>query len=948
MIACLVLPGQQRAYAAPGDPFPEGPGLVFVAQGQAPGTPTTLYQAVQGAGAISFVSQGTAGFGYNAMGFRASDRYLYAIRNNDHLARIGQGGVATDLGAVAGLPSSGNFSYNQGTFGAGATADILYVRTSTSDNNLYAVDVTNLTATRIGLSTNVPNLSDFVWADGYIWGVYGEGQRLYRIDPNSGDVLSVPLPAGIPNDPYGAQWVYGNGNIGISNNRSGTVYQLHLNNPTSDDPSATLISSTRGPSNNQNDGAAAPGQSADLGITKEGPETWEPGQTITYTLRVHNYGPGDSSGYIIRDTLPANLGNPQVSDDCSITTEGGQSVVECAGAALANGSDGPEITITGTAPDTPGTDCTTDAISNSAQVVGNEADDNQANNSASSTACPAGETAPSFTVSKTAVSAPDFVGSGDRVTYQVTVVNTGTEAYTEDNPASFTDDLSDVTDDAQVDPDSLTGGAELTDGGVSWSGPLDVGESHTVSYTVQVNDPSAGNHILRNTVTPGPTGSCLSDDACTTTIPIAAFTVTKSADPTVATPGGTVQYTLTVTNTGAVDFGGTADPHAPPAHIEDSLADSLSQADYNGDASNGGTLQDDSLVWDLDLPVGATEHLTYSITVHSDVPPTATLTNTAVPGDYGRCATDDACTVTVPLRQFTVVKSVSPSEAVPGGTVTYTVTVTNTGSAPFTSDDPASFSDDLSDVLDDAEYNGDASGGATLSGTDLNWSGPLGAGEHATITYSVTVGDPGSGNGHLRNAVTPGPGGVCPTEAACNTDVPVTTVPPQQPSLTVRKQVDTDGPFKVGDTVAYTYTVTNTGNTDLDHVTVQDDRVSQVTCDESTLAPGASTTCHGVYEITRTALKNCDKDTGAATWTGGPGHRSCRITNTATATGTDPAGDQITSDPAQATITVTPGGGHHPPCKDHRKCRGPGHGHDHGGPGHGHKPPRGGSPRLTA
>ncbi|MEU8543760.1 hypothetical protein AB0C52_27855 [Streptomyces sp. NPDC048717] len=911
LAAALLLPWQQQAYAAAGDPFPEGPGLVFVAQGTAPGQPTTLYEAVQGVGEVHFVSQGTAAFGYNAMGFRVTDRYLYAINNNDGVARIGQGGVATNTGQ-AGLPSSGTFSYNQGTFGDGPTADTLYVRLSETDNSLYAVDVPTHTSHRIALSSNVPNLSDIVWKDGYIWGVYGEGHQLYRIDPTTGAVLSVPL-TGIPANPYGAQWVYGNGNLGISNNVTGTVYQLRINNPTSATPTITILSSTRGPANSQNDGAAVPGEPADLVIAKDGPSTWSPGDTITYTLRIHNNGPGDSSGYIVTDTLPDNLLNPQTTTPgCAIVTDNGRSLVQCTGAALADGADAPVITITGTAPATPGTDCVTDGISNTSHVTGNESDPVPDNNAADSTACPAGTPTPSFTVSKTASVGPDgFVGSGDRVTYTVTVTNTGTVDYTTADPATFTDDLSDVTDDAEVDPNSLTGGAQLVDGGISWSGPLAAGATHTVTYTVEVNDPDQGDHVLRNAVAPGPTGSCTSAADCTSTIPVAAFTVTKSVDATTAAPGDVLHYTVTVTNTGAVDFGGTGTPHAPPAHIVDALASDLVLADYNGDASDGGTLQGSNLVWDLDLPVGATETLTYSLTIHDTITATTVISNTVTPGQYGSCATPDVCgtETTVQTHGFTVRKTVSPSTAQPGERVTYTVAVRNIGTTPFTDADPASFTDDLSGVLDDATYNNDATGGATVTGTTLNWSGPLAVGETVTITYSVTVDDPDTGDQLLHNAVTPGAEGACTSAAACTTDVPVTI----QPALSLTKRADSAGPFQVGDTVTYTYTVTNTGNTTLNGITVTDDRVSPVTCDTTTLAVEASTTCHGTYTITSDALTDCHQDVRApkarkggddGNGGNGGGQETCSVTNTATAAGTDPEGETVISAPAQAVITV--------------------------------------------
>ncbi|HZE39438.1 MAG TPA: hypothetical protein VE172_11580 [Stackebrandtia sp.] len=769
-----LVPLGPAAQAAPGDPFPSGPGLVFVAQGNAPGDPTTLYTAEQGTGEITFTRQGTVTTGYNAMGYRAADGYLYAINNNDGLVRIGQGGALTALGQV-GLTHS-TYNYNQGTFGAGATADTLYVRLATSDRNLYAVDVNTRTTTRIALSANVPNLSDFVWLDGYLWGVYGEGNRLYRIDPNTGDVLSV-AGAGLPQNPYGAQWVYGNGNIGVSNNVTGTVYQLQLNNPSSDNPSLTLISSTKGPSNTQNDGASYAGARADLGIVKDGPATWTADEELTYTLRVHNYGDGDSSGYIVTDDLPSKLVDPQTSTPgCAISGTGADAVVRCTAAALAAGDDGPAITITGRAPAQAGTDCAGDGITNTAHVLGNEADPTQTNNTATSTACPSGTTPPSFAVSKTAdPSTPDHAKPGDRVTYTITVTNTGGSAYTESSPASFTDRLNNVVDDATVDADSITGGASLSDRNITWSGPLDVGATHTVTYQVVVDDPDTGDHILRNGLVPGGTGSCASDGACEVETPIADFTVAKTATPDSVRGGDTVTYSLRVVNTGAVPLGsggGSVDP--ADAVVQDSLAKVLPYADYNNDADHGGTLSGDTLTWHPRLAVGAETTLTYSVTVHDDVDASAVLTNVATPNDYGRCPSDDACTTHTPVRAYTVSKAASPSTARPGQKVKYTVTVTNSGGADYTTDDPASFTDDLSDVLDDAKYNGDASGGATVSDDTLSWSGALAAGASKKITYSVTVSDPDRGDRRLTNVVVAGgDGGSCVSDKDCTTTVKV-------------------------------------------------------------------------------------------------------------------------------------------------------------------------------
>jgi len=83
------------------------------------------------------------------------------------------------------------------------------------------------------------------------------------------------------------------------------------------------------------------------------------------------------------------------------------------------------------------------------------------------------------------------------------------------------------------------------------------------------------------------------------------------------------------------------------------------------------------------------------------------------------------------------------------------VLVTNTGQVDYTLAQPATFTDDFSQVLDDATYNGDATGTAgavSYSAPVLSWNGPLVVGATGTITYSFTINSTG-GDGKLRNAV---------------------------------------------------------------------------------------------------------------------------------------------------------------------------------------------------
>ncbi|MBN9187338.1 MAG: DUF11 domain-containing protein, partial [Microbacterium sp.] len=362
------------AVAAPGDPFDPSVPRVFVAQD----VPTRLYTAIQGNGAVTFTPEGaTADRGYNAMGYDTANNYLYAIRRDtgftNALQRIGQGGVVVGLGAVSGLPVS-TATYNQGTFGAGATAHILYVRETGATNRMYAVNVTTLTATTVALSATPQLISDIVYKDGYVWG-FSDTDRVYRIDPATGQVSSWATGFGL-NLAFGAQWVYGNGNIGLSANATGRVYQVRIDGSATPNPTFTLVASSTGPASANNDGAAIPGADVDLGIVKTGPATYSAGGALTYTLTVTNNSAVGSSGYVVTDPLPAALtGATTATAGCAVS--GG--TLTCVRGPLAAGASS-TITVTGTV-----AAGTTGILSNTATVLGNEHDPNPTNDQSTAT-----------------------------------------------------------------------------------------------------------------------------------------------------------------------------------------------------------------------------------------------------------------------------------------------------------------------------------------------------------------------------------------------------------------------------------------------------------------------------------------------------------------------------------------------------------------------------------
>lgn len=63
--------------------------------------------------------------------------------------------------------------------------------------------------------------------------------------------------------------------------------------------------------------------SADIVTTKtDGSTTYTPGDTVTYTITVHNNGPSDATSVVVSDPLPANIPSGNVTWSGSNGTSG--------------------------------------------------------------------------------------------------------------------------------------------------------------------------------------------------------------------------------------------------------------------------------------------------------------------------------------------------------------------------------------------------------------------------------------------------------------------------------------------------------------------------------------------------------------------------------------------------------------------------------------------------
>ena len=244
---------------------------------------------------------------------------------------------------------------------------------------------------------------------------------------------------------------------------------------------------------------------------------------------------------------------------------------------------------------------------------------------------------------------------------------------------------------------------------------------------------------------------------------------------------------------------------------------------------------------------------------------TATVTGTD-PNDTEVEATDtDSVSITA-APAITLDKQAGiPSGNNAGDTVDYTFLVENTGNVTLTGitvDDP------LVGTVDCPV--------TTLAPAESTT---------CTATYTLTQADVDAGVVDNTATVTGTDPNDTEVEATDTDSVSITAAP----AITLDKRAGAPSGSSVGDTIRYTFLVTNTGNVTLTGIVVDDPLVGTVDCPVTTLAPAESTTCTATYMLTQ-----ADVDAGM-------------VDNTATVTGTDPHDTEVdASDTASVDITTAP------------------------------------------
>ena len=456
-------------------------------------------------------------------------------------------------------------------------------------------------------------------------------------------------------------------------------------------------------------------------------------------------------------------------------------------------------------------------------------------------------------LTKSGATLPNEAGLGDEITYTFVLSNTGNVT------------VSDI-----VIADPLAGLSDIVADWPAADGVLDPGESVTATATLEITQSHIDAGRVLNTAT---ASGAAPEGPVSTTSPQSVVTV-ETAAPSVAVTnagslppgsvaGSAVTWTYTLQNTGNVTLSGAA--------LLDALAGTT--APVYAWPGAAGVLAPGAVV-----TATATTVLTQADVDAGSIISVVTGRGTAPSGAVVTAAAP--ATVAIDSTAgLTLVKSASPDEDLAlGDVVTFTFVVTNSGTATI---DAIALSDPL----------------PGLSGLTFGaWPGATGvlapAGTvSATAQYTVTQADVDAGG--IRNTATVT--GLTPSDAAVSASDTVTlATETRAPALELAKSDALAGDGVLGESIAYTFTLRNTGNTTVTDAEISDelDGISGIVYgswpsgETGVLAPGDEVTATAQY-----TLMQSDIDAG-------------EVVNTATATGTTPSEADVSSPEAEVTTAL--------------------------------------------
>jgi len=600
---------------------------------------------------------------------------------------------------------------------------------------------------------------------------------------------------------------------------------------------ATASSSTADPNAGNNNATdtdqvtAVPVPQADLAITKtDNVATVTAGGTTSYTIVVSNAGPDAASNASFSDALPANTTFVSLSAaggwSCTTPAVGTSGTVTCSTATLTASANASFTLVVAIGAGTPGGTL----IANTATVSAATADPNSANNSATDTDTVVSSAA--LAVTKTDNSA-NYTPGGTG-TYVVVVTNGGPSAA---SSVTVSDTLPPGVTLAGTVTCVATGTANCgTVTGAAGQGSfgttgaaIAAGAGHSLTFTVPVAYASAmtTNPLVNTATATDPASPNASGSDSSARLASVALVVTKTDGSGTYTPGGTATYVVTVTNTGPTDAANVTVTDALPAGLTLTAAVTCTG---NGAATCGTVTGSDGQTsfgaTGATLGAGAGDSLVFTVPVAFAAGMTSNpLVNTATAADAATGATangSDSNTLAAQVS-LSVVKTDGSATYTPGGTATYTVTVTNGGLSTANS---VTIADALPAGVTLTATVTCVANGASNCGTVSGTSGQTSFGAVAavivpgagnTLVFTVPVAfAAGMSTDPLVNTATAtdGPSGATGSGSDSNARG-------AQVTLAVAK-TDNSATYTPGGTGTYVVTVRNTGASDALNVTVND------------------------------------------------------------------------------------------------------------------------------
>ncbi|MES2672300.1 MAG: hypothetical protein V4673_18025, partial [Pseudomonadota bacterium] len=512
------------------------------------------------------------------------------------------------------------------------------------------------------------------------------------------------------------------------------------------------------------------------------------GVPASYTLQVSNTGTSaTTASSTITDTIPTGLTIGTLPAGC---TAAGQTVTCTIAAGLAAGANTSFII-----PVTATLSAANPSVNTATVSGGGDPTCPAAARCISTVSTPVN--APQLTMTKTASAASFVVGTPASYTLQVS--NTGTTATTA--ASTITDTIPTGLTIGTLPAGCTAAGQTVT---CTIAAGLAAGANTSFIIPVTATLAAANPSVNTATVSGGGDPTCPAAARCTSTVstPVVApqLTMTKTASAASFVVGTPASYTLQVSNTGTLATTATS-----------TITDTIPTGLTIGTLPAGCTAAGQTVNCTIPAGLAAGANTSFIIPITPTLAAGASVTNTATVSGGGdpTCPANARCTstVTTPINaaQLTMTKTASAASFTVGTAASYTLQVSNTGTAATTAVST------ITDTIPAGLTIGTLPAGCTAAGQTVTCTIAAGLAAGANTSFIIPVTATLSAANPSVNTATVSGGGdpTCPAAARCISTV---STPVNAPQLTMTKTASAAS-FVVGTPASYTLQVSNTGTT---------------------------------------------------------------------------------------------------------------------------------------